>query len=387
MRIGFITSKQSNRQSQLSGAPYYMEKALEKYCGQVFFIPPGRLSLAARFVGRWINLISKTITGKNYAYNHTILEAYLAGIHFTKTARELRLDAIFATRAATQIAFLKTNIPIIYTSDTTFKLMEGYYGYWSRLNKISLTEGNYIEKLAIQNSAQIFYPSSWPLRSATQDYKAASKQLSVIKSGANFDSIDIPSLDQISSLRNLSSCHLLFIGVDWERKGGLIAVEALKHLLAANIPAKLTIVGCEPPSNLLNKRIMVIKKLNKSIPEEKKQLIRLYQQANFFLLPTRADTSGLVFSEASALGLPIITSDTGGVTSIVKQGINGYVLAYQDNGISYARRIKQLYTDQTRYKKLVQTTRQEYEKTLNWNTWGKNVHQLICKTLMKGDLQ
>lgn len=382
MRIGLITSKPSNERSQLSGAPYYMEKALEKHCGQVFFIRPSKLSTVIKFIGKILNKVSKMFTGKTYASEHTILEAYWAGRHFSKKANGLKLDVIFATRAATQIAFIRSNIPIIYTSDATFKLMEDFYGYWTNLNEISIAEGNSIEKKAISNSARIFYPSSWPINSAIQTYKADPNKLSVIKSGANFDDNDIPSIDQIVAKRDLSRCCLLFIGINWERKGGRIAVETLHHLLAANIPAELTIICCNPPKEILHKKITIIKKLDKSIPEEKNQLIALYKQSNFFLLPTRAETAGLVFCEAAAFGLPVMTTDTGGVASIVKQGINGYALSHNDGSVAYAKLIEQIFRDKDRYQNLVRTSRREYEETLNWDTWGRQVKQLIS-TIVK----
>jgi glycosyltransferase involved in cell wall biosynthesis len=107
------------------------------------------------------------------------------------------------------------------------------------------------------------------------------------------------------------------------------------------------------------------------------KLITLYKQSNFFLLPTRAEASGLVFSEAAAFGLPVVTTDTGGITSIVRQGVNGITLPYSATAISYAKLIEEIFNDPSRYKHLAKAARQQYDETLNWDTWGNKVNQLI----------
>ena len=377
MKIGFISSKQDNSILYLSGAPFYMEKALEKYCGQVFFLQPSKTLKVTAFFHRVINKSSRTITGKRFATGHSLLTAYCAGRHFSKKIHKLNIDIIFATRASTQIALIKKKVPIIYTTDATFKSMENYYDNWTNLNKISVISGNFIEQRAISNSDRIFCPSAWAANSVIEDYKTQRNKVSIIQSGANFDDSDISATEQIFIEKDLSRCRLLFIGVDWQRKGGEIAFDTLNHLLAANIPAQLTIVGCEPPKKFLHEKVTVIKKLRKSIAEEKKKLITLYKQSNFFLLPARAEASGLVFSEAAAFGLPVITTDTGGITSIVRQGINGYTLSPSATAISYAKLIEKIFNDPTQYKNLARAARQEYNETLNWDTWASKVKLLM----------
>lgn len=377
MKIGFISSKQDNSILRLSGAPYYMEKMLEQHCGQVFFLQPGKILKATNFIHRVLNKSSRTITGKRFATGHSLLTAYFAGRHFSKQIYKLNLDLIFATRASTQIALIKKKIPLIYTTDATFKIMENYYDNWTNLSKISATVGNFIEQRAIQNSDRVFCPSAWAVNSVIQDYKAHHNKVSIIQSGANFDDSDIPTTEQIFTGKDLSRCSLLFVGVDWKRKGGEIAIDTLNHLRAANIPAQLTIVGCKPPQKFHNEKITIIEKLSKSITEEKKKLIALYRQSNFFLLPARAEASGLVFSEAAAFGLPVVTTDTGGISSIVRQGINGYTLPLSATAISYAKLIEEIFRDPARYKDLVKTARQEYDSELNWNAWGRKVKRLV----------
>ncbi|TSA49979.1 MAG: glycosyltransferase [Sphingobacteriales bacterium] len=40
------------------------------------------------------------------------------------------------------------------------------------------------------------------------------------------------------------------------------------------------------------------------------------------MVPSRAECYGIVFAEASSYGLPSVSTDTGGVSAVVKEGVN-----------------------------------------------------------------
>jgi glycosyltransferase involved in cell wall biosynthesis len=55
-------------------------------------------------------------------------------------------------------------------------------------------------------------------------------------------------------------------------------------------------------------------------------LRRLYQQADLFVLPTRAECFGIAAVEALASGCPVVMSDIGGARDIVENGRNGWLI-------------------------------------------------------------
>ena len=123
--IGFVSSKNSQDISSLSGGLYYMSKALIKHCGEVV---PFYLDINfPLLIGKMYNKITRFFMGKQYMYQHSLLYTYICGKVLTRKLKKNKIDIIFASRSASQIAFLKTDVPIIYTSDATFKLMEDYY--------------------------------------------------------------------------------------------------------------------------------------------------------------------------------------------------------------------------------------------------------------------
>lgn len=68
--------------------------------------------------------------------------------------------------------------------------------------------------------------------------------------------------------------------------------------------------------------------------KKRKELADYYRAADVFVLPTREDIWGLVINEAMSYGLPIITTDkcVAG-NEMVKQGVNGYIVAADEKSI------------------------------------------------------
>jgi glycosyltransferase involved in cell wall biosynthesis len=116
--------------------------------------------------------------------------------------------------------------------------------------------------------------------------------------------------------------------------------------------------------------------LDKNKKEEAEQLQQVFMRTDFLLLPTRAECAGIVFSEASAWGIPSITTDTGGVTTYVKDGINGYALPMQAKAESYADLICKLYKEKTCLEELKQSSRDFYDHHLSWEHWGEQFRQI-----------
>ena len=107
------------------------------------------------------------------------------------------------------------------------------------------------------------------------------------------------------------------------------------------------------------------------------QLARLFEESDYLLLPTRSECYGMVFCEASAYGVPSITTDTGGVAGVVVEGSNGFLLPEEARGDRYAKVIAGLEGDESRYKQLCLSSRREYETRVNWDVWAEQVGILL----------
>ena len=111
--------------------------------------------------------------------------------------------------------------------------------------------------------------------------------------------------------------------------------------------------------------------LDKNKAEGMQQLHQIFLDTDFLLLPTRAECAGIVFCEAAAYGIPSISTNTGGVGTYVRDGINGYALPLAAGAADYALRISQLWNNQQELTQLKQQSRQLFEQELNWDAWGE----------------
>lgn len=302
--------------------------------------------------------------------------------HFSKQLeKELlkrKVDVLFVPSAPQLIAYCKTDTPIIYMTDATFFQLQGYYPFFKDIAQYNINQGIAMDKLVFENAAHCMAASEWTKQSAIRDYKIPVNKITVAPLGANLNRI--PDMNELKKEKN-KTCQLLFLGVEWERKGGQIALDTFYKLQEKNFAVHLTIIGCVPPVSINNKNITVIPFINKHNEQEAAQLYNIIRNSDFLLLPTRAECAGVVFCEASAFGVPSIATDTGGVSTYVQDDINGFTLPLAATADKYADKIQELYTNDEAYYKLCNNSRKKYEEELNWDNWGKTFHHIAEKIL------
>lgn len=152
-------------------------------------------------------------------------------------------------------------------------------------------------------------------------------------------------------------CRLLFVGGDFERKGGgeLLAVFRA-HLKDS---CELHLVTKTPPSDLpANVHVYLDFEANDE------RLSALYRSSDIFVLPTRADLSSWVVLEAMASGCPTISTPVGGIVDLVQHGQSGWLVAPGDlDGLTAA--IQSLIDDPALRIQMGATGRQLVERNFN----------------------
>ncbi len=292
----------------------------------------------------------------------------------TKELKKRPVDVLFVSASSQLIAYVETDIPIIYMTDASFHQLQSYYPYFSNLAGYNIREGIELDKKAFVNASHCMLASDWNKNSAISDYKISRNKISVVPFGANLDSI--PARANLN-VEASGHCRLLFLGVEWKRKGGDIAWKTFQLLKQKGMNPHLHIIGCVPPYDLANeKNVTIIPFLDKNNQEDFQQLHSIFLATDFLLLPTRAECAGVVFSEASAYGIPSITTDTGGVNTYVKNDINGFVLPLAAKAEVYAEKIGQLLADKPAFQRLKLSARNYYDEILNWNLWGQQFQQI-----------
>jgi glycosyltransferase involved in cell wall biosynthesis len=168
--------------------------------------------------------------------------------------------------------------------------------------------------------------------------------------------------------------------MDWHRKGGDIAVEAVEVLAKHGVNAELTIVGSTPPQKPKLPGVRVVPFIDKRRERGRRTFREILLESHFMIFPSRADCSPVALCEAAAYGIPVVASDVGGIRTVVTER-NGRLLPSGSTANDYAAALLELMADEHRYRELVGSSRERYEEVLNWDTWSKSL-LTFCKQLV-----
>lgn len=375
LKVAYVQYRDADDIRNWSGTLYFSKQAIERHVGQVVDLSPAPVSLLPFRAARRAIL---ELSGKQYSYDHDPLLARYYGWYFGRAIAREKPDLIFSPAGSPCLAYLKTEVPIVYFTDGPWRVIHNYNPAYSNVLGWSARSAEELERRTLRRAEVTLVSSRWAAESAVRDYGADPARVHDVSIGANL--LDPPARQEVLPRRLDSRVRLLMVGVIWESKGGQIAYEALLRLLELGYDAELTVVGCTAPPGVEHPRLRVIPFLNKQVPEERARFEQLWTEADFFVLPTRADAAGVVFCEASAHAIPSISTRTGGVPSIVAEGKNGFTLPYEARGDEYARVIAQLADHPERYHRLCETSREEFERRLNWDVWGERVACIVADT-------
>lgn len=277
------------------------------------------------------------------------------------------------------IAYLECRQPIFFWTDATFAGNLGFYINRATVTDSSVRDGHTVEKQALDRCRLAIYASEWAAESAIDNYAVSPNKVKVVPFGANLQcSRTYDQIREMVDKRPRDLCRLLFVGVDWARKGGDIALAVAQRLNDEGMRATLTVAGCEPKiRGALPRFINLVGFLDKTTLAGRARLEDLYAQSHFLILPSRAEAYGLVLAEACSFGLPCIASSVGGIPTIVHDGANGRTFSSDSDISDYCSYIRGLMEHRAEYEELCYSSFNEYERRLNWRVAGEKVRRLI----------
>lgn len=350
-----------------SGLIYKIREGIENAGYKVIWIPYN----ADTFKHKVLKGLIKLRFGKNVLKDHN---KYYYKLSADTIDMKLvsKCDYLFFPGGAQMAIYRNFNKPIIYYTDANFSIMVNYY--WHNEPKWIIKQGNETERLGIQNSYINIRASKWAADSVVNDYNGNPDRNYIIEFGANLEDKDIFHIKPYTD----GTLNILFSGVDWKRKGAEIAIDAVRQLNERGITSKLLLVGLrDVPQRYANlPYVENIGFLNKNYPDQYQKYIDTIRQSHIFLLPTRAECAGIVFSEYSAYGLPIFTYNTGGIGNYVIDGINGYKLPLTAKGKEFADKIEESLKN-NEFEKLGQGGIKLFNEKLNWHSWAESFKKIM----------
>lgn len=162
----------------------------------------------------------------------------------------------------------------------------------------------------------------------TEKLGVNSNKIEVVPNGVNLEKYKKKGKKNFFKRIGIEGKTLLFVGQPTKRKGWNYFLQAMPKILETEPDAKAVFIGYRKSKEMEeaceNLGITRSVKFLGFLPEERK--IESFQSADVFVFPTLYEGFGIVFLEAMASGLPIITTDVAGNKEIIEDRKNGLIV-------------------------------------------------------------
>ncbi len=274
------------------------------------------------------------------------------------------------------MCFVDARCPTAFSTDQVF--WDFAQGYVHRPSKQFLRIGNAQEALALARATWVTYPSDWAAKSARRHYATDPEKISVIPWGANLP-FEIPESDVQAAIarKSFDTCHLVFMGRDWQRKRGDTFVDIVRQLNSLGLKTRATIIGANP-QGLSNEHFTIHPYLDKARTDHLTLLASILLDAHFLILPSRAEAFGHALSEAMAFGVPVIASTVGGMPTVVRDNETGFLRPPETPAAQLALLIRDTLANPMDYLRMAREAREDYRRRLNWDAFGRQLGDSIA---------
>ncbi|UYN94922.1 MAG: glycosyltransferase family 4 protein [Enhydrobacter sp.] len=370
MNIAYAYEYRADDITVRSGHPYFMLGQLEKRAGVSRLFPLDR-RIRAAFAPRFL---LHRLRGRTY---HPDREPFLLKSFATQVESRLADADVLFSPSSTATCFVDAGLPKVFSADATFANVVEAYDEYRNCAATYLRQAHAQEARALATCAAAVYPSHFAARSAIEDYGADPAKVHVLPYGAN---ISVPSLHAVEAAiasRALDPLRVLFVGREWHRKGGDIVVAACEVARRRGQRLTLDIVGIGTVPQELPAFARSHGPLRKSDPAQSRRLEWLLAESDLLFMPSRVENYGIAFSEAAAYGIPSLSCAVGGIPTVVRAGMSGYLLPPDSPPEAYADVLSDCVSDRARYVALCRSARRFHDRELAWDRFGENLIEIL----------
>jgi glycosyltransferase involved in cell wall biosynthesis len=288
--------------------------------------------------------------------------------------RAHRPDAILSISSHCLLYLSDPGVPVFMVSDAPWMTWKETYREFEKM-PVRGRRFAELEAQAARRCTKVIFSSKWATDEARRLYGVGPEKVCAQPMGANWTPTESSEeLAQIIQSRDQDELRLLFVGKDWERKGGPLTLEVVRTLRSERSNVRLHIVGGNPdiPADLQD-IVTVHGLLRRGDSIESEKLRQLFLTSHFLIVPTLAECFGVVFAEAHAFCLPAVSRNIHAVPSIIQDGKTGLVLGKNDPVSTYVERILTVAKDRETYLKMAFAARARYEAHLNWQSFAETI--------------
>ncbi|WP_167854878.1 glycosyltransferase family 4 protein [Mangrovimicrobium sediminis] len=284
------------------------------------------------------------------------------------------VDALLGVCAGEIIAFLPTDLPMVFASDATAAtILESYAMYATRSDGLKRAKHE-IEQLSLDRASHFAAAAEYVAASAIADYHQSPEKVCCIEFGSNVVNAGEPISIRAPDPGNF---QLVLVAADPVRKRLDFCVEVVEALHQRGWNTTLTFIGGESPIARESPHVNWLGRLQLSDPRDQARHREALQACDWMILPSRAEAFGIAPCEAAQFARPSIVSDVGGLPTVVRHGETGIVMPAEASAQDYAEALIAASSDAARYTALCENARERAENVLNWDAWARRVGALV----------
>jgi glycosyltransferase involved in cell wall biosynthesis len=265
--------------------------------------------MARTFNPRPARWMAQTGFSQRWAMKQT--EAVQRGLSSHRGDHDLVLQ--FQTLCAP--GFDRAGVPYAIYTDNTMALTQRHYPAWAPISKRDMDRWLRFEADVFRGAAAVFTYSEFARSSVIEDYGCPASSVVAAGAGAN------QALESVEH-KDHSAPRALFVGYEFERKGGEVLLDAWPIVLSRVPDAELVIAGPRRrPRRTLPRGVRWVG------PGNRQALGELYRSASVFAMPSLFEPWGHVFVEAMAHGLPCVGARACAMPEIIEDTVTGRLVA------------------------------------------------------------
>ncbi|MCC7203642.1 MAG: glycosyltransferase family 4 protein [Phycisphaeraceae bacterium] len=226
--------------------------------------------------------------------------------------------------------------------------------YWRQRGAAGVPPKNLAaERMIYQNASAVIAWSQWVYDSLLEDYRLPAGKALVAHPAPDFsdEALAGPRVGVTGLLR------LLFVGNDWERKGGPRLLRW--HQERWSDRAELWVASGKAPADGSCRNVKWLGAVSHD-----RLIEEVFPSADVFVFPTHFDQLGIVLAEAAGAGLPAVSSRMAGTPDMVREGETGYLIEPEDEA-GFVGAIERLLTDEPLRVRMSLAARKFARETLN----------------------
>lgn len=367
MRVGLLTSWDMTDPSAWSGVVCPAADILQEKTDLVpLQVPQMKDSLVDRFIARILGNL-----GLIYLPSDAFATTYRKTRRVKNLIKEHELDVVISLAASKESLGVPSGIPVIQVTDSSFRAMINGYFKGQKVSKLTLFQGQLLDRLVARRSAHYCLASEWSAEQLIRDVNLSPSKITVSPFGPGIS----PSGDRVER-EDSQGLKLLFIASDWKRKGGPRALESFARARASRPNLRLTVVGA--PKAIPGDGVTYLSR------QSKKELSALYMSHDALLEPTEASAGGVVVTDALNHGLPVISTRTGGIPTLVHDRKTGWLVSPENTVNEISDLLKKITLDDL--KQAGQAAQEDAEARLSWDSWGRAVLETCQQVVEKSKI-